>query len=114
MLGYAFPSILGNLMSKIYQMDAVDWLKTLENCSVDLFITDPPYESLEKYRQIGTTTRLKESKSSSNQWFSVFPNTRFEELFREVYRVLKKVLISIYFATRKLCFGETNSGKCRL
>ncbi|MVF90479.1 site-specific DNA-methyltransferase, partial [Vibrio cholerae] len=27
MLGYAFPSILGNLMSKIYQMDAVDWLK---------------------------------------------------------------------------------------
>ncbi|EGR4075339.1 site-specific DNA-methyltransferase, partial [Vibrio cholerae] len=24
MLGYAFPSILGNLMSKIYQMDAVD------------------------------------------------------------------------------------------
>ncbi|HBN6897949.1 TPA: site-specific DNA-methyltransferase, partial [Vibrio cholerae] len=77
-------------MSKIYQMDAVDWLKTLENCSVDLFITDPPYESLEKYRQIGTTTRLKESKSSSNQWFSVFPNTRFEELFREVYRVLKK------------------------
>ncbi|HGI9979482.1 TPA: site-specific DNA-methyltransferase, partial [Vibrio cholerae] len=38
-------------MSKIYQMDAVDWLKTLENCSVDLFITDPPYESLEKYRQ---------------------------------------------------------------
>lgn len=90
MLGYAFPSILGNLMSKIYQMDAVDWLKTLENCSVDLFITDPPYESLEKYRQIGTTTRLKESKSSSNQWFSVFPNTGFEELFREVYRVLKK------------------------
>lgn len=90
MLGYAFPSILGNLMSKIYQMDAVDWLKTLENCSVDLFITDPPYESLEKYRQIGTTTRLKESKSSSNQWVSVFPNTRFEELFREVYRVLKK------------------------
>ncbi|TXZ95012.1 site-specific DNA-methyltransferase [Vibrio cholerae] len=90
MLGYAFPSILGNLMSKIYQMDAVDWLKTLENCSVDLFITDPPYESLEKYRQIGTTTRLKESKSSSNQWFSVFPNARFEELFREVYRVLKK------------------------
>ncbi|GHX73234.1 TPA: site-specific DNA-methyltransferase [Vibrio cholerae] len=77
-------------MSKIYQMDAVDWLKTLENCSVDLFITDPPYESLEKYRQIGTTTRLKESKSSSNQWFSVFPNARFEELFREVYRVLKK------------------------
>ncbi len=114
MLGYAFPSILGNLMSKIYQMDAVDWLKTLENCSVDLFITDPPYESLEKYRQIGTTTRLKESKSSSNQWFSVFPNTRFEELFREVYRVLKRFSFLFILRPGNYVFGETNSGKCRL
>lgn len=77
-------------MSQTYQMDAVDWLRTLEDSSVDLFITDPPYESLEKHRNIGTTTRLKESKASSNQWFSIFPNTRFEELFVEIYRVLKK------------------------
>ncbi|GAD89821.1 putative methyltransferase [Vibrio halioticoli NBRC 102217] len=77
-------------MSQIYQMDAVEWLKTLPDASVDLFITDPPYESLEKHRKIGTTTRLKESKSSSNQWFGIFPNTRFAELFTQIYRVLKK------------------------
>lgn len=77
-------------MSLIYKMDAVEWLKTLEDSSVNLFITDPPYESLEKHRKIGTTTRLKNSKSSSNQWFNIFPNARFEELFTEVYRVLKK------------------------
>ncbi|ESE39221.1 DNA-methyltransferase [Shewanella decolorationis] len=77
-------------MSQTYKMDAVAWLKTLEDSSVDLFITDPPYESLEKHRKIGTTTRLKDSKSSSNQWFAVFPNARFEELFSEIYRVLKK------------------------
>lgn len=74
----------------LFQLDAVEWLKTLPDCSVDLFITDLPYESLEKHRKIGTTTRLKESKSSSNKWFSIFPNERFEELFTEVYRVLKK------------------------
>jgi site-specific DNA-methyltransferase (adenine-specific) len=55
---------------------------------VDLIVTDPPYESLEKHRAIGTTTRLKHSKSSSNDWFDVFPNTRFPELFAELYRVL--------------------------
>ncbi len=72
------------------QLDAVEWLKSLDDASIDLLITDPPYESLEKHRKIGTTTRLKESKSSSNQWFSIFPNDRFEELFTEVFRVLKK------------------------
>jgi|TARA_B100001059_G_scaffold131738_1_gene131808 site-specific DNA-methyltransferase (adenine-specific) len=71
-------------------MDAVEWLKSLDDSSIDLFITDPPYESLEKHRKIGTTTRLKESKASSNQWFNIFPNDRFEELFIEIFRVLKK------------------------
>lgn len=77
-------------MQQIVKLDAVEWLKTLPDGSVDLFITDPPYESLEKHRKIGTTTRLKQSKSSSNEWFSIFPNDRFDELFVEVFRVLKK------------------------
>lgn len=70
--------------------DAVGWLSKLDAESVDLVITDPPYESLEKHRAIGTTTRLKHSKSSSNNWFSIFPNNRFEELLVEIYRVLKR------------------------
>lgn len=72
------------------RMDAVAWLRTLPDASVDLVVTDPPYESLEKHRAVGTTTRLKHSKSSSNDWFTVFPNARFEELFRETWRVLRK------------------------
>ncbi|HSO00626.1 MAG TPA: site-specific DNA-methyltransferase [Candidatus Nanopelagicales bacterium] len=74
----------------LHRGDAVEWLRTLPSASVDLLITDPPYESLEKHRAIGTTTRLKHSKASSNDWFSIFPNARFEELFREVYRVLAR------------------------
>src|SRR4051794_21843069 len=68
---------------------AVARLRALPSDSIDLVITDPPYESLEKHRAVGTTTRLKVSKSSSNQWFAIFPNSRFPELFAEVYRVLK-------------------------
>jgi len=69
--------------------DAVAWLAELPAESVDLVITDPAYESLEKHRAVGTTTRLKHSKASSNDWFAIFPNARFGELFREIFRVLK-------------------------
>lgn len=70
--------------------DAVAWLRALPGESVDLVITDPAYESLEKHRAIGTTTRLKHSKASSNDWFRIFPNARFGELLPEVFRVLKR------------------------
>ncbi|HJK91703.1 MAG TPA: site-specific DNA-methyltransferase [Polyangiaceae bacterium LLY-WYZ-15_(1-7)] len=69
--------------------DAVAWLEGLPDECAHLAITDPPYESLEKHRSVGTTTRLSMSKSSSNAWFPIFPNARFEALFAELYRVLK-------------------------
>lgn len=74
----------------VSRMDAVEWLRQLPDASVDLMITDPAYESLEKHRKIGTTTRLSHSKKSSNDWFNIFPNSRYLELFNEVYRALKK------------------------
>jgi site-specific DNA-methyltransferase (adenine-specific) len=70
--------------------DAVSWLRDRPAESVDLVVTDPAYESLEKHRAIGTTTRLKHSKASSNDWFKIFPNERFGELFAEVFRVLRR------------------------
>jgi len=74
---------------ELFVQDAVSWLTSQPSASVDLVITDPAYESLEKHRAIGTTTRLKHSKASSNDWFKIFPNVRFGELFREIYRVLR-------------------------
>ena len=74
---------------ELSNQDAVEWLRALPASSVDLLITDPAYESLEKHRAVGTTTRLKHSKASSNDWFIVFPNARFAELFDEAYRVLR-------------------------
>lgn len=68
---------------KLYQMDAIDFLKNIDDESVDLVITDPAYESLEKHRKIGTKTRLV------NKWFPIFTNDRFGSLFQEIFRVLK-------------------------
>lgn len=70
--------------------DAVEWLGSLRDGSVDLVVTDPAYESLEKHRAVGTTTRLKRSRASSNDWFEIFPNARFPSLFAELFRVLRK------------------------
>lgn len=68
---------------RIDQADCIDWLRAIAPESVDLVITDPAYESLEKHRSHGTTTRL------TNDWFAIFPNTRFPDLMTELYRVLK-------------------------
>jgi site-specific DNA-methyltransferase (adenine-specific) len=77
------------MIYSIYNCSALFLLNSLEDESIDLIITDPPYESLEKHRRKGTTTRLKQSKSSSNKWFKTFPNSLFQDLFSEIYRVLK-------------------------
>lgn len=74
----------------VSQQDAVAWLAAMAPESVDLVVTDCAYESLEKHRAVGTTTRLKVSDASSNEWFPIFRNERFPELFAQLYRVLKR------------------------
>ena len=98
---------------QLHTGDAVDWLRTLGSDSVNLVITDPAYESLEKHRAIGTTTRLKHSKASSNDWFQIFPNQRFPELFAEVYRVLQKNSHFYLFCDQETMFvAKTPRGSC--
>ena len=74
----------------IYQEDAVSLLSSLPEGSVNLIVTDPAYESLEKHRAKGTTTRLKVSDCSSNEWFDIFKNDRFPDFFTAAYRALAK------------------------
>lgn len=70
-------------------LDATEFLRLLPDNSIDLVVTDPAYESLEKHRAVGTTTRLKQSKSSSNTWFPIFRDDRYPEFLAELYRVMK-------------------------
>src|SRR3954447_3221095 len=84
------PETVTSSLFDVSVADAVEWLRAQPAESIDLLVTDPDYESLEKHRAIGTTTRLKHSKASSNDWFTVFPNARFGELFTEAHRVLKR------------------------
>lgn len=97
--------------AQVEKCDAVELLSRVPDASVDLIVTDPAYESLEKHRAIGTTTRLKHSKSSSNDWFTIFPNARFPELFREAYRVLKKHAHLYLFCDQETMFFAKPKGE---
>ena len=63
--------------------DSLDIIKNMNDNSVDLIVTDPAYESLEKHRAIGTTTRLK------GEWFDVISNDKLAQVVIELARVLK-------------------------
>lgn len=63
--------------------DSLDIIKNMNDNSVDLIVTDPAYESLEKHRSIGTTTRLK------GEWFDVISNDKLAQFVVELARVLK-------------------------
>jgi len=65
---------------RVVVSDAFELLRGLAPESVDLVVTDPPYDSLQIHRARGTTTRL------TTNWFSTVPNERLPELLREVYR----------------------------
>lgn len=74
----------------VIQGDCISVLKQLPDDTIDLSIFDPAYQSLERHRAVGTTTRLKQSKASSNQWFTIFPNARYGELSVELHRVHRR------------------------
>ena len=77
------PALSAAEPGRVFVSDAFELLRTLADESVDLLVTDPPYESLQLHRSRGTTTRL------TTNWFATVPNERLPELFREVYRVLR-------------------------
>lgn len=96
---------------KIVQSDAFRFIRAIPPESVDLVVTDPPYESLEKHRAVGTTTRLKHSKASSNDWFGVIGNERLPELMSLLYRALKKDRHCYVFCDQETMFYLKPAGE---
>jgi len=78
------------LTHELRQVDALEGMRELDDDSVDLILTDPPYNTLEKHREVGTTTRLTDSKMSSNEWFPTQDFDYLFDVFRECHRVLRR------------------------
>jgi site-specific DNA-methyltransferase (adenine-specific) len=79
-------------MIDLHKKDAFLFLRELQDESVDLVFTDPPYWTLNKWRNTGTTTRLggNVDKNKQTGWFETIDKEELWELICEIYRVLKK------------------------
>lgn len=94
----------------IYHGDCRDVLPMIDAASVDLVVTDPPYQSLDVEVAIGTTTRLvgldqlagkRLASSNGKRWFSTLPSGELGVVFGHVQRLLKSTGALYVFADVK-------------
>jgi site-specific DNA-methyltransferase (adenine-specific) len=82
------------MKQEIHQKDFQDLLADMPDNSVDLIFTDPAYWTLNKWRNVGTTTRLgghrNADKQDETKWFQTIDDAELFTLLCESYRVLKK------------------------
>jgi len=79
---------------EISQLDGLVFMGKQKSASVDVIITDPPYWTLDKWRKMGTTTRLgghrEEGKRRNEMWFPTIDCQYLWKWFLEADRVLKE------------------------
>lgn len=79
---------------RIERGDAMTLMASLESGSIHEIVTDPPYESLNRWRAVGTTTRLhgggRAEPDSRAGWFETISNEDLFHVLCEFSRLLPK------------------------
>jgi site-specific DNA-methyltransferase (adenine-specific) len=77
----------------VTKLDALEFLNRQLDRSVDVIVTDPPYWTLDKWRKMGTTTRLGGNRNEEDQrpemFFETIDQDYLWRTFQEFDRVLK-------------------------
>jgi site-specific DNA-methyltransferase (adenine-specific) len=81
---HILAAMLASVDALIIEGDSLNLIQELPAGLVDLTITDPPYESINRHRAIGTTTRLKA------KWYESIPNACYDKLLADIYALNKK------------------------
>jgi len=81
-------------MNRVVCKDAFELMEEIKPESIDLVLTDPPYESLMKWKGIGTTARMGLGKKGSkaedpNKFFPTIPNSQLPRMLQLFYLLLK-------------------------
>jgi len=78
---------------EIFNLDAQDFMAKIPDQMVDVIVTDPPYWTLDKWRAIGTTTRLGGNRNADDQrpemFFETIDQDYLWECIGEFSRILK-------------------------
>ncbi len=77
-----------------YVVDWLEFIRQLPDDSVDLYLSDPAYDSLNRWAGVGTTARMGMGRNGSGsddktKFFPTVKNNDLPLLLAEVYRVLK-------------------------
>jgi len=70
-------------LNRIYNMDCLEYMKTLPDKCVDLCLTDPPYG-------IGISSNPVRQKHAKKDWDSSIP---IDDIFKEIFRISKNQVI---------------------
>jgi site-specific DNA-methyltransferase (adenine-specific) len=70
--------------------DCFAFLAGLEGAKLQGCLTDLPYDTLERHRARGTTTRLTASTKSDNPWFGTLSTTKLCRALEGIYKALDK------------------------
>lgn len=90
--------------NRIYNISYIDFLKNIDNESIDLVLTDPPYGI--NYQNNNVIASKHEVLYNDNKFFS------YEQLANESYRVLKNntaILVYTHWSTFSIHFEEIKS-----
>jgi len=78
---------------EIFQLDALEFMAKIPDDTVDVLVTDPPYWTLDRWRNVGMTTRLgghsKKDQQRPEMFFETIDQAYLWNWFLEADRVLK-------------------------
>lgn len=77
---------------EVFQQDALAFLHEQDHGSIHVIVTDPPYWTLDKWRKIGTTTRLGGGRNKDEQRPDMFFETIDKEYLWDFVRECGRVL----------------------
>lgn len=80
--------------NKIILGDFFQVVREIPDESIDLILTDPPYDSLNRWKGVGTTGRMGRGKIGTkaddpSKFFRTIKNNQLPELMFQLYRILK-------------------------
>lgn len=77
---------------KVFHRDALDFLKDVQDESVQIIVTDPPYWTLDKWRNVGTTARMGFNRNKEDQRPEMFYETIDRDYLWSLFLELDRVL----------------------
>lgn len=76
-------------MNKIYNVDSIEFMKQMENGSIQLVITDPPYKTITGGNSDGANSKRPQGMLDGNRKLFKHQKLKISDWMSELYRILQ-------------------------